>query len=150
MEQPTQTFILGRNSGNSCHFFMGAIAFAIPVCYSLKYPQAGRGLYLAGVLSCLPCWQLHPPQVQTRSEKKEMLQEYILGPQGALVYVGGDFQQCCQGLWVIFSCGVNSALPGFVDKVGIKGRLAMQELRNRLQGQCDKPGSKDRQRMDSA
>lgn len=45
-------------------------------------------------------------------------------------------------------CGVNSALPGFVDKVGTEGRAIAQERRSRLQGQCDKLDSEDRQRRD--
>ncbi|KAK4829452.1 LOW QUALITY PROTEIN: hypothetical protein QYF61_004670 [Mycteria americana] len=73
----------------------------------------------------------------TRFKKKEMLQKYVLGPQGALVYAGGDFQQCCQGLCVSSVCGVNLALPGSVDKVGIEGRVIAQELRSRLRRQRD-------------
>ena len=147
MEQPTQTFILCHSGGNSCYSCKGAIAFAIAICYCLRYPQAGRGtLHLAVVLFCLSSWQLHPPHVQTRFKKKEMLHKFILGPQGALMYTGGDFRQRLQVLWLSSVCGVNSALPGFVDKVGIQGRVLMQEQRSRLQGQCDKPDSKGRQR----
>lgn len=113
--------------------FLFAIAPGIPML-----AEAPCTSHLAVVLSHLSSWQLHPHHVQTRFKKKKMLQKFILGPQGALTYVGGDFQQRFQEFWVPSVCGVNSALLGFVGKVGIQGRAIMQEQRSRLQGQCDK------------
>lgn len=88
-----------------------AIAFAVAICYCLRYPQAGRDtLHLAVVLSRLSSWQLHPPHGQIRFKKKGMLQKLILGLQGALVASNASrsfgYLQCaewiqlCLDLWI--------------------------------------------------
>lgn len=142
MEQSIQIFILGYSSRNSCFSCKGAIAFAISICYHPMYHQAGRGILLltaffpacqAGSYILLTCRQ----DLRKRKCFRSMflVLKELLGMQEGI-------QQFIWVLWVSSVCGVNSALPGFMDKVGTEGKLITQDLRSRLQGQYDKPDSK--------
>lgn len=82
MEKPTQTFILGHRGGNGCYSCKGVTDFAIAI--ALGTSLAGRDtLHLVVVLSHLSSWDLHLPHVQRRFKTEEMLQNFVLRPQGA-------------------------------------------------------------------